>query len=212
MLIIDDANKGRLENGLLREAHRQEIADTVALKTAAEVKDWDNSPTNPMRQWGRAMLTADFEKKLAPILPSFIKCFDDPRGEGLRHMYVVAPDLMEHLLAYPNPHMPEHSICYEYTEDVPDMSVTHIDRKDVPDAKWISPSEGFQFDTSDAPLAGMKRVRMMGGVALKGWRQVLLQLIGYGAITVADAERIFGADNRKEWGHKSGKIHAPTIW
>lgn len=212
MLIKDSMNIPRLEKGIRREAHRQEIADTVALKTRAEVTDFENSPTNPMRQWGKAMMTADFERKLAPILPPFIKFFEDPRGEGLRHMYVVAPDLMEHLLAYPNPHMPEHSVLYTYTEDVPDMSVTHIDRKDVPDAKWISPEEGYEFDTSAAPLAGMKRVTMAGGVALKGWRQVLLQLIGYGAISVADAERVFGADNRKEWGHKTGKIYAPTVW
>ena len=81
MLIKDSMNIPRLAEGARREAHRQEIADTVSLKTAAEVKDWENSPTNPMRQWGKAMMTADFEKKLAPILPAFIKFFEDPRGE-----------------------------------------------------------------------------------------------------------------------------------
>jgi hypothetical protein len=212
MLIIDDNNKDRLEEGIRREAHRQEIADTVALKTAAEITDFSTAPTNPLRQWGRAMLTQDFERKIAPLLPDFIKCMPDPRGEGFRHMYVMAPGLHEHLLAYPNPHMPEHSVMYTYYEDVPDMSVRHIDRKDVPEAEFISPQEGWKFDTSRAPLAGMKRVELPGGVALKGWRQVLIQLITYGAISAADAERVFGADDRKEWAGKTGKQAVTTPW
>ena len=211
--VHDSETKARIKAGTARDKEIQAVRDEAALRTLTEVKDFETSPTNYHRQMGRSMSADAFEKKIAPILPPCVKIMPDPRTRELRHFYLIFPDgEMMHLLAFPGEIIPEHTICYTKYEDVVDMDVNHIDRKDLPPHEYNPKSGTWDFDTSSQPLAGMKRVALMDQIALKGWRQILLQLISYKVITVAQAEAIFGADDRKEWGHKTGKIYAPTIW
>src|SRR4051812_17188127 len=124
MLIKDEQVQARLKAGNARAAHRQVVADTVKHETAAEVKDFENSPTNPLRQWGAAMPTATFEAKLKPILPAFIRILDHPSNETKRVMYMSLPGgALETLVVYERLISPEHSIMATEFEDVPDMSV-----------------------------------------------------------------------------------------
>lgn len=211
--VKDEKSKAVIAAGEATDEHIQGIQDEIALKRVCEVKSFDNSPTNFHRQWGAALATVEFEKKLVPILPSFVKLLEDPRVATLRHAYLVKPDgEKEHLLAYPAPMIPENTVCYTVYEDIPDLTVRHIQRGDCPPATFNKETGTWDFDTSTQPLAGMRRVALMDRIALKGWRQVLVQLVWYGVITPHQAETTFGASDRAEWGHKMGKIHAPTSW
>lgn len=218
MLIKDESTIARIDSGDKREAHRQDISNNIEQKIAAKVTDFDLSPTNPLRQWGKAMLTYDFETKLKPILPAFCRIMPHPTNHTKRCMYIACPDgSLEFLLSWEAVHMPEHSVMHTIYEDVPDMSVgvsddTSISRADLPPHEWMGPEEGWKFDTSKAPLAGMKRVETVGSEAIRGWRTCLLKLIYFEVITVADAERVFGADDRKEWAGKTGKQDIKTLW
>jgi hypothetical protein len=101
LLIKDEQTLERIETGDNREAHRQDIQDTVDIKTRAEVIDFENSPTNPLRQWGAAMTTADFEEKLTRILPHFCKIMQHPTDVTKRCLWLVMPDgEREHLTAW----------------------------------------------------------------------------------------------------------------
>ncbi len=213
MLIKDEGSIKRIQAGDAREEHRADIADGVSLKTAGEVRDFENSPTNPLRQWANPMGAPAFEAKLKKILPDFCRILHHPKNPGLKCLYVVTPTgELEYIMSWPFPVLPEWSICYTYTEDVPDMSVSHIDKKDLPPHEYISPEEGFDFDTSKAPLVGMKRVTLMGEEAIRGWRVVLMQMVRYAIITPVQAETEFGISDRQEWAHMMGRYNAPKIW
>lgn len=215
MLIKDSVNIPRLEAGEKRDEHRQQIADTVELKGSNRVLDYETGPTNPLRQWGKPMGTLAFEKKLAAIMPPWIKFMPHAwNSNSKRSIYQVLPDgTLNHLLSYEFPMMPEHSIMERVYEDVPDMTVDNISGKDMPKMEFISPEEGWKFDTSAAPLPGYKREEKAGREKVRGWRTVLLYLSTLlEVVSVAEVERIFGADDRKEWAHKTGKQFAPTAW
>jgi hypothetical protein len=216
--VHDSESIARLEVGNTRDAHRQDIQDTITQTTLAEVRDYENSPTNPLRQWGRSMTTEAFETKLKRILPSFCKIFPHPTDVTKHCLYLILPGgEQEFLTAWENPIMPEFAVCYEHWEDVPDMSVgtsdaTAISRADLPPYEWNAETGEFDFDTTHQPLAGMKRVRTVGGVALKGWRAALMSLVALLVITPTQAELTFGSCDRKEWAHIMGKQKNPTPW
>jgi hypothetical protein len=216
--VHDSESIARIEIGDNREAHRQDIADTTNLMTTAEVTNFDASPTNPMRQWGNGMPTATFEMRLIPLMPPFCKIFPHPTNETKRCLYITMPDgTLEHITTWEAMFMPEFSVCYEHVEDVPDMTVgvsdaTAISRADLPPHTWDAELGEFVFDTTHQPLAGMKRVKTVGGEAIRGWRSVLQILVAYTIITPAQAELAFGAADRKEWAHSMGKQKTPTPW
>jgi hypothetical protein len=213
MLIRDEATQIRDHAGTKRAEHRQVVTDTIKHETAAEVRDFDTSPTNPMRQWGAAMPTATFEAKLKPILPAFIVMRDHPTNETKRVMYMSLPGgALETLVVYERLISPEHSIMATEFEDVPDMSVEVLDSKDIPKSTFVSPEEGYTFDTTAGPLPGWKRVPSVDVEVYRGWRTVLIRLVQLGVVNGPQVEAIFGADDRKEWAHGLGKSHNPTLW
>lgn len=93
---------------------------------------------------------------------------------------------------YENSLMPERSIPRLRTVEVPDPKFTHIDRKDLP-------------KDPDALRPGWRRVTIPWGEAKRGWRTVLVRLIGAGLITVTQAETEFGSDETPEWRQYTGK-------
>jgi hypothetical protein len=159
-----------------------------------------------------------FETKLKRILPAFCKIFPHPTDVTKHCLYLIMPGgEQEFLTAWENPIMPEFAVCYEYYEDVPDMTVgtndkNGITRADLPPYEWDAEEGGYKFDTTHQPLAGMKRVRTVGGVALKGWRAALMSMVALLVITPTQAEVTFGACDRKEWAHIMGKQKNPTPW
>ena len=214
MLIKDEATIANMTAGEKLDAHRQDIQDTIDLKTAARVTDFSNSPTNPLRQWGNALTMEVFESKLATILPHFVRIFDHPSNKSVRCMHLVLPDgTMEYLqVSWAKGLLPEHSVMYTKYEDVPDLSVDSFSRLDLPKHEFVSMEEGWKFDTSAGPLPGYKRVETVNAEAVRGWRTVLLKLILLKVITPAQAEAVFGADDRREWANKTGKQDLPTLW
>lgn len=214
MLIRDEQTIASMTAGEALDAHRQDIQDTIDLKTQAKVTDFDNSPTNPQRQWGNALPVEVFESKLATILPPFIRIFDHPKNQNVRCAHLVLPDgTLEYLqVSWTKGLMPEHSIMWTKYEDVPDLMVKSYSARDMPKGEFISEEEGWKFDTSAGPLPGYKRVTTVNAEALRGWRTVLLKFIVLKVITPSQAEIVFGADDRREWANKTGKQNAPTLW
>jgi hypothetical protein len=214
VLIRDEATIANMTAGEALDAHRQDIQDTIDLKTQAKVTDFANSPTNPMRQWGNAMTMEAFEAKLATILPAFVRIFDHPTNPNVRCMHLALPDgTLEYLqVSWGKGLLPEHSIMYTKYEDVPDLSIKEYSARDMPKGEFISEEEGWKFDTSAGPLPGYKRVETVNAEAVRGWRTVLLKLILLKVITPSQAEIVFGADDRREWANKTGKQNAPTLW
>jgi hypothetical protein len=89
---------------------------------------------------------------------------------------------------------------------------TAISRGDLPPYEWNAETGEFDFDTTNQPLAGMKRVAVVGAVALKGWRAALMSMVALLVITPAQAEATFGSCDRREWAHIMGKQKNPTPW
>ena len=98
-----------------------------------------------------------------------------------------------HIVAvYENSLMPERSLPRLRTMEVPDPTFTHIDRKDMPkDPAALRP--------------GWRTITIPWGEAKRGWRTVLVRLVGAGLITVTQAEAEFGSDETPEWRQYTGK-------
>lgn len=200
------------------EHKRDQLKQWIAEQNAAQVyiDDADSDPTLVHRQIGKPMSPKELEMKLSKLCPNLVyKFLPDPNKPletpRMKAIYQLFPDgHEERIMLYHNAPMPEHSIMSRGTEDVPDMTVTKIDRKDLPKSEFNG--KEMVFDES-APKPGFKRVTKPARELFRGWRTILLRLVMDGFLTVSQAEGEFGADNRREWAGKTGKLtFAGTPW
>lgn len=146
---------------------------------------------NAEERMGRPMWPAEFETRLKRLNANLF--FEVIEGNPTKKRLSVVDQRGKHFVAvYENSLMPERSIPRLRTLEVPEPSVTHIDRKDL----------------SSDPTAlrpGWRKIVVPWGEKTRGWRTVLVRLIGAGLITVTEAENEFGSDETPEWRQHTGK-------
>lgn len=201
------------------EIRRNEVKNWIEAQNADQVyiDDADKDPTLVARQMGKPMSPRDLEAKLHRILgPNYLfEYLPDPNHPleqpRMKQIAQVLPNgRKERILLYHNDVMPEHSIMSRRTEDVPDMTVTHLDRKDFKNAQF---KDGDFEYSGNAVKPGYKRVTKPARELFRGWRTILLRLVMEGHTGVPSVEKEFGGDNRREWAAKAhGRREFATPW
>lgn len=195
-------------NHALIEKQRADSARWVQEQTAncIYINDLEDSPCNAERQVGKSLSVADFEAKLRKLNPDFI--FETHvHNPTKRSVYLTVGAEKKHLCVYENSYMPEHSIRAYKEEEVWDRVTTHIDRRDLPEHE-VTP-EGVVWH---GPLPGYTKVNQPWHEAIRGWRTVLLHLVGQFIVTPAQVEAVFGTDNTAEWKGHMGHGEIITPW
>ena len=167
------------------------------------------NPTSWEQQVGKSLTHQQLEDKLRRVLPLNIKAvdvipLDKPLSPTHRKFVRELPDgTQENIVVYERGLMPEHSVFNIKTEIVRDPTVKHVDRKDLP--KWeIVPGQGVVFDET-VVKPGWKKVVRQWSEQKRGWRTVLIRLIQHRLLSLYDAERLFGSDERATWAANTGK-------
>ena len=206
------------------QVHKEKHLDQLVQQTAREVRDShlvsdpDNSPSNFDRQLGKALMDHEVEKRLKRICPN-LRFENSPVNPSKKWMWFEFPDGSRFkVMNYEKGLIPEHSLMQQVEKEVLDTDVLlgkyHLNRYDLPKHEII-PHE-FNEDGSLKKLGdvifddretrpGLKKVRIPWREVIRGYRTMVAMLRHCGYITVADAEREFGADNRSEWAIHMGK-------
>lgn len=180
--------------------------------------------TDIMQQMGRELSSEELERRLSKLNKNlrFETNWRNHTKKALYRIQNINGELQkEFLCAYENGVMPERSVMKQVLKEVMDPEFLGgrqtIARSDLPKYEVVpdekSPlGQDIVFDP-DAKRPGMKYEVQGHGEAIRGWRTVLLALVNTKAITVNQAEREFGSDNRPEWAYKTGKQkEAVPIW
>jgi hypothetical protein len=146
---------------------------------------------NAEERMGRPMWPSEFEQRLKRLNANLF--FEVIEGNPSKKRLSVVDQRGKHFVAvYENSLMPERSIPRLRVMEVPEPNVTHIDRKDL-------------SSDPEALRPGWRKITVPWGEKTRGWRTVLVRLIGNGLITVAQAENEFGSDETPEWRQHTGK-------
>lgn len=161
---------------------------------AAEVKDhiYVARLSDPARL-GQPLLPNQLEERLKRLNANLI--FEVIAENPTHKRLSVIDQRGRHAVAvYENSLMPERSIPRLREMEVPDPSWNHAKtrRTDLP-----------KHEGSLRP--GWRKISIPWGEAKRGWRTVLVRLIGAGLITVTQAEEEFGSDETPEWRQYTGK-------
>jgi len=219
MLIRDEALQDRHAVISPQEAHMAKVKQWAAeqARHCIYVQDDDLSPGNAEKQLGTPLMSEEFERRLAKVLPPNCKFITHPIRPWIRVIIRVFPDgTSETICPYERGLMPEHSILRIRTEWVRDFSTTRIDRKDLPKADFI-PGVGHVFE-KDAPRPGWRKIYHLcgedptAGKKTRGWRTVLIRCVEMGVITPTAAEREFGVDDSPQWAAHLGKQKITLPW
>lgn len=195
-------------NYALAEQRRQEALDYVEEQTrhAIWLSDKDTSPANAERQLGKSMTSEAFEKKLRRLSRKLLP-EPHPHKADKRCLYLVDSRGKQFLCAYESGFMPEHSIMKVKKEEVW-TGQTHINKKDLP--KYDLTPEGIVWHSGVTP--GFQHIDLPWGELKRGWRTVLLKIIGNFIATPTEVEKIFGVDNTREWKGHTRKGEVTTPW
>lgn len=214
MIIRDEQRqrKERVEQGLAANADRL----IKMLQEEAKYADLVTDLPTTVEKAGNWMSHLKLEEKLKRLVPN-----------ATFHPHPTKPDIR---YMRPNPNLPDEYIIYSTPS--PERSIRSIIRRtrikpgilgnpniqvsrdDLPKYEVTKPI--FRPDGSIAKLgdilweenslpAGMEYIDEPGGELMRGWRTVLVYLIGARYITVDEAEREFGAANTREWAKHTGK-------
>lgn len=192
-------------NPELVEKNRAEIVAYIQEEIAHAVLLTDNdlSPTNAARQLGRTLTQEQFERKLQTLCPR-LRCEAHPGKPDKRCLYYLDSRGKTFVCSYEAGVMPEHSIFSVKTKEVWDGKTSHINKKDLPKHE-ITP-QGVVWH---GQIPGFRNVDVPWNEVKRGWRTVLIRLVGERLVTPTQVEAIFGTDNRAEWkkhmGHGSAK-------
>ncbi len=223
MFITDTASRTRTAFWAEQEKRDEQNRKNLEREKSLKIDNVVGSRVDPMAQYGRYMQYEDFEKKLLPLLPERFHIIDHPNRPGMRWLYedILNPETHQaerlHITAYCKGPLPEKSIHYAKNEIRPVRNAGPISAKDMPKMKRIPAPHlpgGYDFVPVDetAVLPGWEKDTDLGAEHVRGWRTNLLKLISNGAITVTQAERVFGAGDSPEWAGHVGKTRVTTPW
>lgn len=155
-----------------------------------------DTPFNPLRQLGKVLSTNKFEDDLLTLNPKlYFKWHPDDLADLLTNqpnkllrkgIKLILPDgtLSSTLAVYHWPHMPEYSIRRYKVEYSYDTTVTHYDES-------VVDKDGNDLTRTEIPVDF--------GVAVRGWRDVLLILISRRVVTPSQVLAKFGKGLRSDW-------------
>jgi hypothetical protein len=206
-----------LAHGDRVEKQKQDLLKYIAEEEShlIYVEDRLIDPTDNMKQMGHSMTSWELEQRLAKILPS--NCFfkDNPFNITKKAiMRVKSLTELETIVPYERGIMPEHSVMQLVERELPDRDVINrtksITRKDLGKYEFV-PGVGFVFDDTTV-RPGFKRVKQIGREIKRGWRTVLLKLLGERLITISDIERYFSHGTTAEWAKFTGRNTSFQTW
>lgn len=172
-------------------------------------------PCNETKQFGNPMTSTEMETRLKKCLPLNITFIDNPFNPTKKAIVRVKNLIeTETICAYERGIQPEHSVMMLVTKEVPDADVINrrksISRKDLGRFEFDS-KRGYVFDETET-RPGFKKIKQIGRELKRGWRTVLLRLLGENLITLADVEKYFNSDNTAEWAKFTGKQAGIKSW
>lgn len=212
MLIRDTEALDKIVRQKALEERQEQINSWIAQQTINSVYmlDEKTDPTLIRYRLGKTMTTEELEPRLLKLVPTLQFEFH-PRNKTKKALYNVDQRGKIYLGAYESNAMgpmPERSIMTFKYEDVPDPTFF----KDGPDKKFIDRKDLPAFDEKtgewkdpDALLPGFIRVKKPHGLAVRGWRSILIRLVLEGLTTPEAVEREFGSDDTPEWKGHMGK-------
>jgi hypothetical protein len=223
MIIRDEAKqvKDKIEQGTRDRWDTNQGRVDKARKNEAFILNDARPKYNAAAQWGKALTTKDFEAKLLRMNPNF------------RFVHYDHEDLAQVILAgRHDPSKPWHhkklvyemndpvegfvqiQICIYPTEMMPEFSIMQVAEKEVPNPEYISTGKPIG---PDSPI--LKKFTEAHGVGLKGYRQVLTEIVyagfklGFPIITLPQIEKEFGPCSTAEWQQKIlGGSHDGRPW
>jgi hypothetical protein len=192
-----------------REKYREQLQQWIARETqyAMYLEDETAGYADPEKRLGKPLTTEKLEEKLKKVNPNLVFEFNQ-FNSSKKAAYLVDRRGKRFICAYENMVMPERSIMRVNVKEVPE-DVTHIDRKDLGPVELV-PGRGFVPKSGSNPY--IRKVREPFGEAIRGWRTVLIKLVGEGAATPTQIESVFGPDNTKEWQSHLGKAKVVLPW
>lgn len=214
MAFVHDSET-RLRDAIITPQRRHEAQVEEMLRAEAQncvyVRDGEVAPADAGRQLGTPLTSADVEARLAKILEPGFVCVDHPWNETKKLVVRRLPSgTQETICVYERGLMPEHSIMRIKVEEIRDVDQKHLSRADLPKYE-ISPTGEIIWDPTK-PKPGWKRVERLWGEKVRGWRTLLIRLIQARAISLSDAEKYFGSDNRPQWAANTGKQQLLLPW
>lgn len=212
-----------MQLGTLYESRRQEAQDLVAAKKSEERYLEFSGKDRPVEQWGIPMTAELFERKLAKIDPRFVsEEFSTlelkpavlqgwPVDQPWHHKKLLWKNGNKCILLchYFRHTLPEWTVLFSKKEFLPNPEIlNNVDRpvstKDLGAA--FDPNKPVDWDADPADDSILyTSARVMNGVAIRGWREILLILLESGLINLTQVEKEFGSGNSPLWKIKTGK-------
>ena len=196
-------------NHELAEKQRDETLKYIERETqyCHFLNDPQNNPSIWERQLGSALTSTQLEARLRKLNPNFI--FENhPLKSDKKCLYWNDSRGKQFICAYENGFMPEHSV-FKVKEDEVWTGQSHFDKKDLPKGEFV-PGRGMVWDSDVTP--GFKKVYIPWGEKVRGWRTVLIKIIGQRLCTPTEVEKIFGSSNSAEWHKHLGKGQSTVPW
>ncbi len=161
-----------------------------------------NSQDNPSiweRQLGQPFTSLEFERRLKKLNPN-LHFEVHPAKPDKKCLYLIDIRGKQFICAYENGYMPEQSVWRTKDEEIWD-GTTHIKKADLPDGEFVDGE--WMWNSKERP--GYTTVKIPYGEAIRGWRTVLLKIIGNFINTPAEVEKIFGTADTAGWAQHTGK-------
>jgi hypothetical protein len=202
-----------------REKKIGQLEDTLRAKKEAE--KFVIHKANSGNGWGKFLKTPEFELKLRKIAKHRVVfedfTFEELKGKVLqgypadkpwhhkRLMVLLRNDLGTddkiQICLYPRELIPENSIMAAKEDFLPNPEFMSTGK--TPSKFDISPNAVDWAEKPSKESALYKYFYDQGGVAIRGWREVLLICLQIGVVSLVDVEREFGpAENSPEWAQK----------
>ncbi len=208
-----------LQNKLTFERAEQQKAEATEyvreqLKYSVYLNDPKTNPCNYEKQLGNKLPILSFETKLRKLNPNLF-VISNSWNNNKKYLYFQFHEDRIFISAFDvlqDGCVAEHSIMSAKTEEVPDLdfvrtkdvggvSVSHIDKKDIPSSKLVDGE--LVFEGKGNP--GFKEVDTVYTEAFRGWRTVLSYIVRAGVATPAECEAVFGVANTPQWKRTMGK-------
>lgn len=199
-----------------RERQREKDLEYIMhnMRDSYYLDDASTDPTILDRQRGNAKTPEQVEALITALLPDAWFCVN-PHNTGMKAAYMKPPPVdakgcplstSRFLGAYPNHEVPEWSLFAKVYEDVPDPSYWGSN------SKFINGADVDEAVKNGTLRPGWKRMRRPDEHLIKGWRSLMVVLVGRGLATPEAIERLVGAGDRLSWASHMGKTSKVSNW
>lgn len=137
--------------------------------------------------------------------------FPDMRSKPFKSVYYVAPNQPpKYISVYGKTVLPEWSVMKVEEEYVPDLTIRHFDRKDMPRKEWKGWKRGYEAIDPTQPSPWKYKLAKTTGEdpnnpQARGWRTVISRIVGELLATPSEVEKVFTAAERQSWQNHMGR-------